>query len=206
MPETTDDNPAPTDEGWATWWARREAAALKHRVLHHPPSDDAVWRHQAVREATLTYGHALLDVLPASAPETVGALTMLTDGVMALANAAIARHVSGADALEDAARRLAANPEPDHPVVVAERDPEPAWPTKRCRGATCDADIIWTKNAATGRSMPVDLEPSPDGNVELAMLPDGRVESVVHGQPPLDGRPLRLNHFVTCPDSDSFRG
>lgn len=79
------------------------------------------------------------------------------------------------------------------------------YPTSACRGATCTARVIWTKNVSTGGSMPVDAEPAENGNVELELLLGGEVRSVVHGQPPLGGPPLHLNHFVTCPDSDSFR-
>jgi len=53
--------------------------------------------------------------------------------------------------------------------------------------------------------MPVDAEPSADGNVEL-VEDAGTMRATVHGQATLDAGPLHLSHYVTCPDADSWRG
>jgi hypothetical protein len=63
-----------------------------------------------------------------------------------------------------------------------------------CR--SCGAQIVWAVTEA-GKRMPVDPEPSPDGNVELIGSPE-HPRAVVHGTRPLFGPPLHLAHFVTC--------
>lgn len=82
------------------------------------------------------------------------------------------------------------------------------WPTTKCR--SCEAPIVWARHAGTGRRVPVDAEPTTDGNVELhnaAAGTDGPpvVECNVHHQPPLDAGPLRLSHFVTCPQAAAWK-
>jgi hypothetical protein len=65
-----------------------------------------------------------------------------------------------------------------------------------CR--SCGAEIVW---AATNRNtyMPVDIQPTADGNVELQ--PDGNC--IVYRGP--IHRPLHLSHFVTCPDRAKWK-
>lgn len=74
-----------------------------------------------------------------------------------------------------------------------------------CRGSSCSAEIIWAITER-GRSMPVDAEPDPDGNVEVTYDDLGRAHAVVHGQPPMmvDGE-LHMPHFVTCPNVAEWR-
>lgn len=52
----------------------------------------------------------------------------------------------------------------------------------------------WVRTTA-GQLMPLDRDPTPDGNVEL--VDD---VAIVHGQTPLDHGPLYMPHFATCPD------
>lgn len=67
-----------------------------------------------------------------------------------------------------------------------------------CKG--CYAPVWWVTTAAHGRAMPLDPDPTPDGNVTLN--PDGR--AVVHGpgQLPLGVDPdeVYMPHHATCPN------
>lgn len=83
-----------------------------------------------------------------------------------------------------------------------------------CRGQRCKAEILF---AWTGKkSMPVDPEPHPDGNVRLHRVPDSsrqggyRYTAEVLG--PLevelaraDGTELHMSHHATCVDAAAFR-
>lgn len=72
-----------------------------------------------------------------------------------------------------------------------------------CR--SCGDAVIWAATVK-GKSMPVDAEPSEDGNVEVQRFPDGRVFADVLAQPPLGGTVLlRTSHFATCRDAASWR-
>lgn len=63
--------------------------------------------------------------------------------------------------------------------------------------------VVWVKTEARGKSMPLDPDPHPDGNVVLIPLPQTRhhVARVLKAEqlPPADGSPAYLSHFVTCP-------
>lgn len=63
-----------------------------------------------------------------------------------------------------------------------------------CRSCGAPIQWVWT---VTGKAMPLDPEPHPDGNVELI---DGVAH--VHSQPCPDGY---LSHFVTCPQGAHWR-
>jgi hypothetical protein len=72
-----------------------------------------------------------------------------------------------------------------------------------CR--SCAATIIWASTRG-GKSMPVDADPSADGNVEVQRFPDNTVFADVLTQPPLaGGTTLRKAHFATCPDAANWR-
>jgi hypothetical protein len=72
----------------------RRIDELQARVRYYPPTELAVAAHEAIRRATVVYGEALLANCPVSI-ELDHALVMLTDDVMAAANAAIARNHGG---------------------------------------------------------------------------------------------------------------
>jgi hypothetical protein len=69
----------------------------------------------------------------------------------------------------------------------------------RCR--TCGADIQWALTT-NGKRMPVDAEPTPEGNIRLRKI-DGEVFADVVA--PLSSDKLRLSHFATCPGAAKHR-
>lgn len=84
---------------------------------------------------------------------------------------------------------------------------ESEYRIEACR--SCDAPIIWAGSVATGKPMPVDAVPTPDGNVELRRVGFQRAMAVVHaagtGLFPATDQPLRKSHFATCPQADEWR-
>lgn len=66
----------------------------------------------------------------------------------------------------------------------------------KCR--SCGADIIWARTSS-GRNIPVDADPTPDGNVELT-----GTTVVVHPGPVPDLE-LRMAHHATCPQAAEWR-
>lgn len=82
----------------------------------------------------------------------------------------------------------------------------------RDRCETCHDPIIWT-TTTKGKAMPVDADPHPAGNLELALEPWGLdmativVAKVVPGAPDTDDdrRDLHRSHFATCPDANHHR-
>lgn len=71
--------------------------------------------------------------------------------------------------------------------------------TSKCNG--CQAEIEWVTTAANGKPMPLDLEPNPNGNVEIG--PDGR--AIVHNQEPMMPYVHRQSHWATCPNAGDFK-
>ena len=72
-----------------------------------------------------------------------------------------------------------------------------------CQG--CKAEIVWALTSA-GKSMPLDPEPHPDGNVEAMQDQDGRWHVIaVHPGPDLFGGTRYHSHFTTCPKADDFK-
>jgi hypothetical protein len=55
--------------------------------------------------------------------------------------------------------------------------------------------------------LPVDRDPVPDGNILLYRRPDGSVRAEVLGKgaPRPEGWPLRVSHFLTCPQAKQHR-
>lgn len=68
---------------------------------------------------------------------------------------------------------------------------------------SCGAAIVWALSSTTGKRMPVDAEPTKQGNVILSGdSPD--LSARVQGGP-LDDGSGHLSHFVTCPQRDQWR-
>jgi hypothetical protein len=66
---------------------------------------------------------------------------------------------------------------------------------------SCGAEIIWAKTP-TGKSMPLDAEPHPRGNIVLDA--NGCTGPVRPGDVP-DLSVRYLSHFVTCPEANQHR-
>jgi len=76
-------------------------------------------------------------------------------------------------------------------------------PLSKC--ASCHASIYWA-STRIGRAMPIDAEPSDDGNVALVWSERlNRIVCHVVADRAGFGHPLRTSHFATCPDADRFR-
>lgn len=73
---------------------------------------------------------------------------------------------------------------------------------------SCGAAIVWAKTQR-GERMPVDAEPSDNGNVLVTGQPPNRRAGVLtRGQAEgarAVGQQLHLSHFVTCPHAGSHR-
>ena len=66
-----------------------------------------------------------------------------------------------------------------------------------CKG--CGASILWATAAVTGKVMPLNLPPDPEGNLMVGS--DGKVRAVGG-----DGGGRRYSsHFATCPRAGDFR-
>ncbi|WP_256789870.1 hypothetical protein [Frankia sp. AvcI1] len=73
----------------------------------------------------------------------------------------------------------------------------------RCR--SCEAPIRWATATATGRRMPLDAEPTADGNVTVHRGDDGQAVATVHPiGTPIVGTRWRP-HWATCPNADQHR-
>ena len=77
----------------------------------------------------------------------------------------------------------------------------------RCK--SCQAEIIW-RTTTTGKSMPLDILPSPErGNVKIGVV-NGEVTAIVLGAEDAaaarsNGDVLYVSHFATCPGADAHR-
>lgn len=71
---------------------------------------------------------------------------------------------------------------------------------------SCHAPVIWAETR-TGKRMPVDTRPHPDGNVRIVAHPSGVQMAEVLG--PLEvaaaEQPLHRSHFATCPNAAQHR-
>lgn len=73
---------------------------------------------------------------------------------------------------------------------------------------SCQAPITWTTNVVSGKRMPVNPTPTPDGNVVLTSGNDGP-EARVLTRAELASRPTKTglykSHFATCPEGPAWR-
>lgn len=67
--------------------------------------------------------------------------------------------------------------------------------------ATCGSPVRWARTAASGKRIPLDPRPRPDGNLALQGSPQRAV--VVPTDSPI--QPRYVTHFTTCPHADSHR-
>jgi hypothetical protein len=74
-------------------------------------------------------------------------------------------------------------------------------PAMRNTCASCGAPIIFARTGS-GKAIPIDAEPNPAGNIELA---DGTAKSwgTSHQWPP--GADRYTTHFATCPHAAEHR-
>lgn len=117
---------------------------------------------------------------------------------------ALARARTLAGALEPA-------PEPDRPPATAPlREgpalvPAPTAPQHEPKRCGCGAAIFWAQTEA-GRSMPVDAEPTPDGNVVLYDRGGSVCARVLKkGEEPGPLEKRRRPHWMTCPNAAQHR-
>lgn len=74
-----------------------------------------------------------------------------------------------------------------------------------CR--SCDAPIIWAATSR-GKAMPVDVEPTAGGNVELtphAVRPDELVAKVIPPHLAFGRQNLHMPHHATCPHGKEWK-
>lgn len=71
----------------------------------------------------------------------------------------------------------------------------------RCR--SCQAPVRWVRMQTSGRSMPLDPDPHPDGNV--AINDEGQGVSVKPRYAAVTGEPVYRSHFASCPDAGAHR-
>lgn len=79
------------------------------------------------------------------------------------------------------------------------------WPSDECR--SCKAPIVWAKTR-TGKDMPIDAEPRPDGNIRLTVRggqPYADVLSAARIATSTSWGALRTSHFVTCAQAGQWR-
>ena len=69
---------------------------------------------------------------------------------------------------------------------------------------SCGATIFFIKTK-TGKSMPVDAEPSPTGNIRLTETGGEVLGKKAAEEARLNGTPLYLSHYATCPDAAKYR-
>lgn len=75
----------------------------------------------------------------------------------------------------------------------------------RCR--SCSAPIVWARTSS-GRKIPLDAEPNPDGNVTLDDA-DPLPRATVHNRDQVsllaDEPEWWMPHHATCPNADEWR-
>lgn len=78
-----------------------------------------------------------------------------------------------------------------------------------CRA--CGAAVYWATNTTTGKSAPIDADPSTRGNIYLFRKGENRAKFYrvlnIHQIEDAIGSniPLHTNHFMTCPNASEFK-
>jgi len=76
-----------------------------------------------------------------------------------------------------------------------------------CRGADCEAAVMFVHSRKTGRNIMLDATPDPTGRVVL--IEDGTklfAISLTDEQLATDERERYADHHQTCPNAGDFRG
>lgn len=88
------------------------------------------------------------------------------------------------------------------------RTKDPPGAPKECR--SCAAAIVWTITSS-GKSMPCDLEPTPDGDFYLFRRPD-KIDAIHRASSDTRvasakarNQKLYSSHFATCPNATRHR-
>lgn len=68
---------------------------------------------------------------------------------------------------------------------------------------SCNAQINWVTTAASGKNMPVDMNPVDDGNLVII---DRRVVVLKKDEVPPFGALRYKSHYATCPHAARHRG
>lgn len=71
---------------------------------------------------------------------------------------------------------------------------------------SCDAAIVWAL-LPSGKRMPLDATPAPDGNIAARRDANGDLHARVlkAGDEPADGERRGTSHFSTCPNAAAHR-
>lgn len=71
---------------------------------------------------------------------------------------------------------------------------------------SCPAMVIFARNDRTEELMPIDAQPTPDGNILLRPGGDGTPRYYIERNPGnLFGKKARKSHFATCPNASLHR-
>ena len=76
---------------------------------------------------------------------------------------------------------------------------------ERCR--SCNAEIIWATSASTLKAMPIDAEPTQNGNIQLRVPVTGGAPTayVLNTAAQFGKTDLRTSHFATCEHAAQWR-
>lgn len=72
------------------------------------------------------------------------------------------------------------------------------------RCGSCGAPVAWARTA-TGRGLMVDLDPRPDGNLELTVDEHRRRWAAITRKATTTTTLRYVAHFATCPNADQHR-
>lgn len=77
-----------------------------------------------------------------------------------------------------------------------------------CR--SCRTPIAWATVTMSGKTMPINPQPSPHGNVDVVKVGRTYVAQVIGNRTRCAamiaaGRPLYLSHFTDCPHASNWR-